>query len=217
MSRGPGIVTGAQERLREQIAAINRVLEEIDGFDSAEVGLTAEGGLVIKSLRIRSRSTYDNTTPAASGAAIEDVASVDPTNIQEVAASQLALSNSYYGSVLAQARQSFRSAVAAASLGFVFFLAAIAIALVRSDLDASVISALGGAIVEAIAGLNFWLYSRTAAQLDSFHQRLERMQRFLLANSVCLNIQGDERATTMARLVSTISGIFDDPDPADNA
>lgn len=208
MSRGPDpsrAPDSREEEFRDQIRAINRTLQQIDGLDSAEVGMESITGRlqpVVKSFRIRVR---DGASPAAAGAAIEEVANIDPANIQEVAASQLSLSNSYYGSVLAQARQSFRSAVIAALLGLMFFLAAVAISLVKGNLESSIISVVGGGIVEVIAGLNFWLYSKTAAQLDSFHLRLERMQRYLLANSVCLNLQGEQRGTAMTGLIQKIA------------
>ncbi|MGI5238829.1 TRADD-N-associated membrane domain-containing protein [Dactylosporangium sp. CA-139066] len=71
--------------------------------------------------------------------------------------------------------------------------------------SATVVSTVGGAVVEVVAGLNFWLYSRTSAQLNSFHIRLERMQKYLLANSVCANISTDQRDMIMADLVRTIA------------
>jgi hypothetical protein len=42
----------------------------------------------------------------------------------------------------------------------------------REQADAAVISAISGGISQAIAALNFWLYGRTAQQLDAFHVRL---------------------------------------------
>jgi len=137
---------------------------------------------------------------------IRNVAEADPTNIQQVAASQLALNNSYYANVLAQARRSFTAAIVAAAVGLAFFLTAIGIALEARNLSASIISAEGGAIVETISGLNFWLYSRTSEQLDSFHLRLERMQRYLVANSVAISLEEPQRSESMKKLVQVISG-----------
>jgi hypothetical protein len=57
------------------------------------------------------------------------------------------------------------------------------------------------------AGLNFWLFGKTASQLDSFHVRLDRTQMFLLANSVCTNIKGDLQDRVRGQIViSMISG-----------
>jgi hypothetical protein len=139
------------------------------------------------------------------GGALKDLSKADPSNIQEVAAAQFALSNLYYENVLAQARRSFNAAVIASAIGLFFFLAAVAFAVSTNRLATSVISVIGGGIVEVIGGLNFWLYARTAIQLNSFHLRLERMQRFLLANSVSSSLEGDRRELALADLIKTIS------------
>ncbi len=143
--------------------------------------------------------------PPTSGAvALGAVARADPGNIQEVAASQLLLTNNYYRSVLRQARQSFIAAVIAAGAGLGFFASAVAVLLATGALDAAIIAALGGVIVEVISGLNFWLYSHAASQLDAFHLRLERTQHFLLANSVCESLSAPERDRVRAMLVQQI-------------
>ena len=78
-------------------------------------------------------------------------------------------------------------------------------ALVSKQLSAALISSVGGAIVEVVSGLNFWLYSRTSIQLNSFHVRLERMQRYLVANSVAASLSGEHRESTLEKLVKIIS------------
>ncbi len=142
-----------------------------------------------------------------SGDALESVARADPENIQEVAASQLALSNDYYESVLLQARRSFLAAIISAGVGLVFFVGAVVFSIVSKTLDAAVVSSLAGGIVEVIAGLNFWLYGKTALQLDAFHVRLEKTQRYLLANSVSANLPSDARSQVIADLVRAMVAV----------
>lgn len=137
--------------------------------------------------------------------ALKSVSKADPKNIQEVAAASFDLSDSYYANVLSQAKRSFNAAVVAGVVGSLFFLAAIVFALVSKQLNASLISSVGGAIVEVVSGLNFWLYSRTSIQLNSFHLRLERMQRYLLANSVAASLSGEHQESTLEKLVKIIS------------
>ncbi|WP_412100455.1 S1 family peptidase [Micromonospora ureilytica] len=138
--------------------------------------------------------------------ALEEVSKADPANIQEVAAAQFGLSNLYYENVLSQAKRSFNAAAVAAVVGLVFFLASVTFAIATQQFAASVTSLIGGGIVEVVAGLNFWLYGRTSVQLNAFHLRLERMQRFLLANSVSASLTGDRREECLAQLVGVISG-----------
>ncbi|WP_410617124.1 TRADD-N-associated membrane domain-containing protein [Amycolatopsis sp. lyj-109] len=136
--------------------------------------------------------------------AIENVAKADPGNIQEVAASQLALSNSYYQSVLSQARSSFLAAITSAAAGLMFFIASLVFAMINRSSDAAYLSALAGGIVEVISGLNFWLFGRTSAQLDAFHVRLEKTQRYLLANSVSTSLPEEARTEVVASLVQSM-------------
>jgi Cyanobacterial TRADD-N associated 2-Transmembrane domain len=157
---------------------------------------------VIKNIRLKTGP--GSTQDVAAAGAIESVARADPGNIQEVAASQLEISNNYYKSVLQQAKQSFRAAIVAAGVGLAFFIAALGIGLVKNRLDVAIISSISGAVVEVISGLNFWLFGRTAAQLDLFHVRLEQTQRFVLANSVCENLSGEVRDATRSELVRLI-------------
>ena len=146
--------------------------------------------------------------------AIENVAKADPGNIQQVAASQLALSNSYYQSVLSQARQSFLAAIVSATVGLVFFIFSVISAMISHHSGAACISALAGGIVEVISGLNFWLFGRTASQLDAFHVRLEKTQRYLLANSVSTSLREEARSQVVADLVRSMAQQVDQPSPS---
>jgi hypothetical protein len=143
--------------------------------------------------------------------ALSEVSNADPNNIQEVAAGTLALNNLYYENVLAQARSSFLAAVVTATIGTVFFLGAVALAITTDRVAPSAIGALGGAIVSAISGLNFWLYGKTSRQLESFHLRLERMQRYLVANSVSSALTVDQRDTALTQLIASLSSEVSTP------
>jgi hypothetical protein len=146
-----------------------------------------------------------STSWVLSPTVIERVATSDPSNIQEVAASQLSIISRIYENVLSQAQQSFRAALVAAAIGLVFLLAAIGFLLVQSRTDVATVSVIIGALVEVISGINFYLYAKTSQQLSSFHLRLDQTQRLLLANSVCENLEGDIKASTRAKLVHVIA------------
>ncbi len=135
---------------------------------------------------------------------LEKVVQANPKNIQEVAITQLELSNSYYRSALLQSQHSFRSALVWASIGTLLIVAAIFFLIVQEPANLSYVSLIGGGGVEAIAGLNFHLYGQTSNQLASFQVPLDRIGRFLLANSVCENLEGEIKQSTRAELVRLI-------------
>jgi hypothetical protein len=137
---------------------------------------------------------------------IKRIEDADPANVQQIAASQLELLTHFYHLVLAQSRRSFWWAIVGSGIGLVFFIAAVGFALTTGvALSAAVISGLAGAIVEGVAGIVFWLYGRTTTQLSSFHSRLDVLQRYLLANSICERLDGEDKNKARAELVREIS------------
>ena len=129
------------------------------------------------------------------------VASLDPAKIQEVAASQVVICDMYYKNILQHAQQLFRWALIAAGAGLIFFLVAVALLLFRESLNEALISLTSGGVMEAIAALNFYLYGRAFNQLREFHERLDRTQQYLLANSICENLKGDVKQATQIELI----------------
>jgi TRADD-N domain-containing protein len=129
------------------------------------------------------------------------VASLDPAKIQEVAASQVVISDMYYKNVLQHAQRLFRWALVAAGTGLIFFLVAVALLLFRESINGALISLTSGVVLEAIAVLNFFLYGRAFNQLRAFHERLDRTQQYLLANSICENLKGDVKQATQIELI----------------
>lgn len=121
----------------------------------------------------------------------ERISKADPTNVQEIAASQIELLSTYHNLVLKQSSRSFSWALIAAGVGLAFFLAAIAFLLLEQPDNIAVISVISGALIEVISGINFYLYGRTSSQLADFQTRLDKTQRYLIANSICEGLEGD--------------------------
>lgn len=185
--------------------AIAKALESLKGqpekeLDDAQVNILVESASDLRTRLANELGTRKST--------FANVAQADPSNVQQVAASQLELINNYYSTILDQARQSFRWAIIAAGVGLLFFISAVGFLLVTQKSDLSAISVISGALIEVIAGINFYLYGRTISQLDLFHGRLERTQRFLLANSVCEKLKGEAQQSARVELVRVISGLL---------
>jgi hypothetical protein len=130
--------------------------------------------------------------------ALQTVTSAKPADLQAVAASQIRLLDVYHDINLNQARYSFHCALGGAGVGVVFFILASIFALLSSNTAVALIPAIGGVVVEVLAGFVFFLYGRTIVQLGTFYQRLETLQRHLVANSMCeaLKDEAKEKART---------------------
>jgi len=151
--------------------------------------------------RLEGLGTFDVLDEFLRQEAVREVAKADPSNIQEVAASQLAIINSYYQSGLNQSQQSFKWSLIWGGIGLGFLIAAISFLLLRQPTEVAIASGIGGAIVEVFAGTYLYLYKNASDQLAAFRASLESKQRLLLANSMCEKLEGDVEQTTRAELV----------------
>jgi TRADD-N domain-containing protein len=111
----------------------------------------------------------------------------------------------YYEDVQHQAKQSFDSAKSVARTGFLVLIATLAYtllidaanrfylhgsALTQQPLRAVIgIGTVSGALIEFIAGINFWLYARASRQFGAFHICLERTHRYLVAYKIAGEIR----------------------------
>ena len=64
---------------------------------------------------------------------------------------------------------------------------------------ASIVPLIAGAVVNVVSGIVFVLYGKASTQLTAFHHRLEVLQRYLLANSICGALAPMKDATRPAR------------------
>ena len=139
--------------------------------------------------------------------------SVEQGNLGDIVTKLERLILRYYADVLWQANQSFFSARRVAWVGFAVLAVTLAYALAFDALTrfgslapatdkamtvekVGIVSAI---LVEFIAGINFWLYSRGARQFSAFHICLERTHRYLLAYKIADQIKS-ERDTTFRNI-----------------
>jgi hypothetical protein len=146
---------------------------------------------------------------AAVGGLVDAAHQLGEANIEEpqkVAAASVNVLVYYYTVVLQQSKRSFDWALIAAGVGLLFFLAAVGFIVVSGDTEVAAVSIIAGAVVEVIAGLNFYLYGKATEQLADYRRSLEQTQRFLLANSICGSLDDAvTKAEKRGDLVSTIA------------
>jgi TRADD-N domain-containing protein len=116
---------------------------------------------------------------------------IDPNDIQKTAALILATSLGYYADIQKHAKQSFRWALGFAAMGTLFLVASSTFFMLTKANLAN-ISLIGGGLIQFIAAVNFYLYRQTSKQFAGFHICLERMDRYLLANSFCEKLTGEK-------------------------
>jgi hypothetical protein len=139
---------------------------------------------------------------------VDRLSHANPDNVQEIAASQIQLLNNYYDLVLDQAKRSFKWALIAAGVGFVFLIASLGFILLQQRQMVAIMSLISGSLVEVISAINFYLYGRTSSQLSKFHTRLDMTQRHLLANSICECLEGDYKNQARSYLIKMMASSY---------
>jgi len=116
--------------------------------------------------------------------------------------------NGYYKEACSRARNSFRLAQIFASLGttYVGYIGYVCLNGKDASRNQVVFHAFAAVLISAISSLNFFLYKRSIGQFELFHVCLERLNRYLMANSVSENIEDlEKRDKARAELVSTMA------------
>jgi hypothetical protein len=119
----------------------------------------------------------------------------------------------YYEDVQEQAKRSFNTAILISKIGFGVLIVTLVYALVfdgahrffpdrlaESSFTVTSIGVVSGALIEFIAAVAFWLYSRGAKQFGAFHICLERTHRYLLAYKMVEEL-GSTKDQTLRDLV----------------
>jgi arsenate reductase-like glutaredoxin family protein len=187
---------------------LNKVLSKLN-FDSTDRAQLVENYPAFITFIKGDNKKLANRYMLEREGAVQAISEATPGDIQVIASAQIEILDSYHREVLQQAKNSFLWALLSSIAGFSLFLVAVFFPLQKQPKERAIIPLVGGAFVEVIAGVNFYLYGRTTTQLSSFHRRLDRTQRFLLANSMCESIEGELKQTTRAELVKTVSAFVD--------
>lgn len=115
---------------------------------------------------------------------------------------QIEMGKQYHKNVLFRANLSFIVALVFASIGILLFFCIIIFMVfgLSSSITTTVISGVAGALVQVLAAINFSVYNRASDQLQTFHKSLERLQNYMLANSICQGLGAADKGRTCAQL-----------------
>ena len=109
----------------------------------------------------------------------------------------------YYVISKQQARKSFSAALFICFFGIIIYLIGIIAYLVLNK-DISIITIIGGTVVEVIAGLFFWLYREATKQLGIYHQRLGSTEKYLTVIQIIKEMPEDKQSDSYSKLIEAI-------------
>jgi hypothetical protein len=130
---------------------------------------------------------------------------MDPNGVHKVISPYLRMGISYYEDGRKQADKSFMWALIASGVGTLFFLLSLLLMIGSGYSSKSTISLIAGGIIQAISGLNFYLYAQTSRQLSSFHICLERVNRYIIANTFCDLLDDEHKHKMRSELIQVMA------------
>ena len=131
------------------------------------------------------------------------LAEVTEGNTHQLAAKLWELGLSYMDDFHFRTKRSLYSALVIAVGGIGFFYFALVLML-SNKLQSPKLTLIAGVSIQIISGIGFYLYARTAREFFAFHVCLERVNRFLLANTICQNLDQPLRDKMRRELVHLI-------------
>jgi TRADD-N domain-containing protein len=136
--------------------------------------------------------------------ACKDLEQIKTEETQKLAAALWQINIEYYEDVRRRSSKSFYLALGAAIVGTGFFVFALR-SMMRNQIPFSQLSLIAGATIQVISGISFYLYGKSSHQFSAFHACLERSNRFLLANSICENLEPPDKSEMRKELIGIIA------------
>ncbi|HTK06141.1 MAG TPA: hypothetical protein VL485_03150 [Ktedonobacteraceae bacterium] len=133
-------------------------------------------------------------------------------DIKETLALQLEMNTQYHKDILFRVNLSFIFALIFAGIGILLFFSIVIFMVfgLSSNITTTVVSVVAGTFVQVLSGVSFYLYNRESDRLQTFHKSLERLQNYMLANSICQGLEGIDKAHTCSRLSLIIASATGD-------
>jgi hypothetical protein len=133
------------------------------------------------------------------------------SGIQEIFDTHTSLLGNINTTLLKQAqhssRYSFRWAWVWATVGLLFFITATIYTICTGMALNALIPVFCGAAFEIVAGVAFYLSNHSNSTIVDLQGRIEKFQRYMLANDICESLGGEERHKTRSALVREIADI----------
>ncbi len=135
---------------------------------------------------------------------LSELADTATKDVQQTGAKLLAHKETFYVNAASQSRQSFFLACIVGLIGLALIIVAVLIGLFTDKVVVSAISGISGISFEVLAGFILQLYKQASVQLATFHQAIDDMHRFLVANSICESLE-EKKEDTRSTLVLDIA------------
>ncbi|MCT4592648.1 MAG: hypothetical protein N4A57_00010 [Anaeromicrobium sp.] len=122
-------------------------------------------------------------------------------NALKMMARNLAELREYYIISKQQARKTFFSASLFSSIGFVILLLGIVAIFIKEDKDVAKYTIISSMITDSIAGLFFWMYTKSLNQLNLYHDSLRQTEKYAIAINACEKVSVRNRDVILVDII----------------
>jgi len=113
-----------------------------------------------------------------------DLAKIEKSDTHALAAKLSELNLDYMKDLRDRGRHCFHGALLISIIGSVFFFIALYF-MMKNTLQFPKLTLVAGTSIQLVSCIGFYIYARTTKEFFAFHAGLERLNRFLLANTIC--------------------------------
>ena len=118
-------------------------------------------------------------------------------------------STEYYIISKRQANKSFTLAIISCVFGVVIYICGFLIVAILNK-DIAIFTTIAGTVVELVAGLSFWMYSKSLKQLNEYHRRLSSTEKYLTAIQMADKLEPSEKNNMYRWIIERV--MLADPD-----
>ncbi len=144
---------------------------------------------------------------------LSELAKAKPGDIQQITVAQLNIDREYCQEALQQGQKSFQLAAKFAPWGIVFIavstllLMFLTFFMTGGNIQAGValLNAFNSLLIEGIPAVGFYMYAQASKQFGVFSERLDRRNRYLIANGIIsTSLEGKEKQQAFLALIHHI-------------
>lgn len=182
----------------------NQVLPLTISIVVAAIGSSSSIAVIVRRLKKAEKKEIDEEVSKVRTIVAnqkDDVLKLMMNNVSEL--------NVYYVINRLHARRSFAAALTACILGFLLFALGLILYYFRQGDNIPLFTTVGGAIVEVVAGLFFWLYNKCIQQLRIYHSALQKTERFLTGIHLVDKVSEEKKDEAYKMIIASIVQYMD--------
>lgn len=185
-------------------------MRNLDIFSMIATIFTGIGGLfVLTSMVFRFIKNENTNIKQETEDVVKDIQNQPDYDVFKLLYKNVRESTEYYIISKRQANKSFILAIISCVLGvFIYMCGFLIVAFL--DKNITILTTISGTVVELIAGLSFWMYSKSLKQLNEYHRRLSSTEKYLTSIQMADKLESSEREKMYRWIIERV--MLADPD-----